>query len=70
MKEGDKFEPAPQSNYPRLIMRAFADAGVFSEWDFTPPPDDRVYRVSFECKQDDAGRLYIFMAPDTFIPVE
>jgi len=69
MKEGGKFGQAPQPKFPRLIVTGYASIEHRAQWDFTPPPDDQMYQVKFTCKQDLEGNLYVFMEPETFMPI-
>lgn len=56
--EGFKFTPAPNSKFPKLIMRAFTSPDNFAEWNFTPPEGGGYFTYKFEAKQEN-GFLHI-----------
>jgi hypothetical protein len=56
--ESFEFVPAPGSEFPKLIMRAFTAPEQFAEWIFTPPNDGGWFNYKFEAQQKD-GVLYV-----------
>ena len=64
--EGFNFTPAPNSKFPRLIMRAFTNEDTFAEWDFTPPEGGGFFVYEFEAKQEN-GFLHINFEAETLM---
>lgn len=67
--ESFKFTPAPNSKFPKLIMRAFASPDDFAEWVLTPPNDAGWFDYKFEAKQED-GILHVNFGTDLMMPKE